>query len=185
MDDNKKTHIYDGIVEQNNPMPLWWVALFLLCIGFAFIYWLHYEVANGGSLAQEYKDAMVAYKEKVEKNAPQVAEETEESLMAFMKGEQAVLEGQALFKDKCSMCHGENLEGKIGPNLTDNFWSLGDGSRKAVVHTILKGSAAKGMPAWEAVLKPNEVKSVAAYIFSKHGSNPANAKPPEGTERKE
>ncbi|MBC7743267.1 MAG: cytochrome c [Bdellovibrionaceae bacterium] len=104
--------------------------------------------------------------------------------MAFMKGENAVHEGRALFASKCAMCHGENLEGKIGPNLTDAFWTTGDGSRLAVVKIITKGSSAKGMPAWEGQLKSQEIKFVAAYIFSKLGTNPANAKAPEGTEFK-
>lgn len=184
MEDNKTEHIYDGIVEQNNPMPGWWIWLFILCVIFSFIYWIHYQIAGGPTLKQEYSIAMENLKIQIEKNAPQLSQETEESLSAFMKGEQALLTGGVLFKEKCAMCHGENLEGKIGPNLTDNYWSAGDGSRVAVVQTISKGSAAKGMPAWEAMLKPNEIKSVAAFVYSKIGSNPANPKKPDGIEIK-
>jgi cytochrome c oxidase cbb3-type subunit 3 len=68
--------------------------------------------------------------------------------------------------------------------LTDNFWTTGDGSRMAVLHTITKGSAVKGMPAWEGMLKPKEIKDVASFVYSKIGSNPANPKAPEGTEAK-
>lgn len=184
MDDLQKPHIYDGIVEQNNPMPRWWVILFCLCIGFAFLYWLHYEIGGGPTLGMEYKAALETYKAEVAKNAPVVADDSEESLMAFMKGEDAVHQGAALFKDKCAMCHGDNLEGKIGPNLTDNFWTTGDGSRKAVLNTIQKGSPVKGMPAWETLMKPEEIKAVAAFVYSKIGSNPANPKAAEGTEVK-
>jgi cytochrome c oxidase cbb3-type subunit 3 len=54
----------------------------------------------------------------------------------------------------------------------------------AVLHTIAKGSAAKGMPPWEGVLKPKEIKDVFAYVYSKIGSQPANPKAPEGNEVK-
>lgn len=184
MDHFEKPHVYDGIVEQNNPMPRWWTILFCLCVGFSFLYWIHYEFGGGPSLATEYKVALENYNAEVAKNAPPSGNETEESLMAVMSSEAFIHSGGTIFKEKCAMCHGENLEGKIGPNLTDNFWTTGDGSRVAVIHTIQKGSPAKGMPGWETILKSDEIKAVAAYVYSKIGSNPAQAKAPEGTEVK-
>lgn len=184
MNDNQQPHVYDGIVEQNNPMPRWWVILFAACVGFAFIYWLHYEIAGGPTLQAEYNAALETYRAELGKNNPGAGSDSEESLMAFMKGEDAIHAGRTLYKDKCAMCHGENLEGKIGPNLTDQFWTTGNGSRIAVLQTIQKGSPAKGMPAWESMLKTGEIKSVAAFVYSKIGSNPANPKAPEGTEFK-
>jgi cytochrome c oxidase cbb3-type subunit III len=176
-------HVYDGIVEQNNPMPDWWIWLFFLCIIFAFVYWLHYFTGNGPTLLEEYNVAMKKYEEVVAKGSSNQVE-TEESLMAYMKGETALTNGASIFTSKCAMCHGDKLEGKIGPNLTDTFWVTGDGSRQAVYHTIAKGSAAKGMPPWEGMLKPNELKDVTAFVYSKIGSNPPNAKAPEGIEAK-
>lgn len=181
---DKILHVYDGIAEQNNPMPDWWVGLFILCIIFAAIYWLHYQVGGGPTLKQEYAQAMNDYKIEVEKNAGRITVDTEENLMAYMKSENAIHEGGELFATKCAMCHGADLEGKIGPNLTDKFWLIGDGSRLSIVQSIKKGSAAKGMPPWETMLKPNEIKDVATYVYSKIGSKPANPKAPEGTEAK-
>ena len=185
MDENntEAKHFYDGIEEQNNPMPDWWVWLFIFCIIFAFIYWLHYFSGSGLSLKQEYIAAMAEYRQNIEKNAGSVVE-TEESLAALIKNEALLHEGGEIFAAKCAICHGDHLEGKIGPNLPDRFWSAGDGSRMAVMHTIAKGSAVKGMPAWETQLKPNEIKSVTAYVYSKIGSNPANPKAAEGVEVK-
>ncbi len=176
-------HVYDGIVEQNNPMPDWWIWLFFLCIIFAFVYWLHYFTGNGPTLLEEYNVDIKKYEEVVAKGSSNQVE-TEESLMAYMKGETALTNGASIFTSKCAMCHGDKLEGKIGPNLTDTFWVAGDGSRVAVYHTIAKGSAAKGMPPWEGMLKPNELKDVTAFVYSKIGSNPPNAKAPEGIEAK-
>lgn len=182
--EKETVHVYDGIVEQNNPMPAWWIWLFLLTIIFGFIYWLHYTIAGGPTLKQEYDVAFKQFQEQTEKSAASAGVETEESLTGYMKNETAVANGAAVFSAKCAMCHGDHLEGKIGPNLTDQFWINGDGTRTAVLHVIVKGSPAKGMPAWEGMLKPKELKDVAAYVYSKIGSNPSNAKAPEGVEAK-
>ena len=35
-DDNSTGHVFDGdLVEMNNPMPMWWVVLFVLTVIFA------------------------------------------------------------------------------------------------------------------------------------------------------
>lgn len=180
----EKNHVYDGIVEQNNPMPSWWVALFILSCIFAFIYFIHYESGSGPTLQQEYLVDFKNFKEQLEKKSPPASTDTEETLKAYMNDESALHEGVLIYKSKCAMCHGEHLEGKIGPNLTDSFWMTGNGSRMAIVHTVTIGSPIKGMPPWQNILKPAEIKNVAAYIFSKLGSNPANPKAPEGVEVK-
>lgn len=176
----QKVHVYDGIVEQNNPMPGWWIWIFIFTIIFGFLYWLHYEMGGGSKLIDEYNMAMQKYKNKVEKNLVNSPSETEESLIAYMKNENALVEGAKIYAEKCSMCHGVNLEGKIGPNLTDNYWVHGRGSRLDIVHTIAKGSPAKGMPPWEGLLKPAEIKTVAAFVYSKIDTQPTNAKAPDG-----
>lgn len=176
--------VFDGIVEENNPMPGWWIWLFILSIIFGALYWLHYQVGGGTTLKEEYQIALETYKKEVEKYAANAPADSEDTLIAYMKNEKYISEGKAIFAEKCAMCHGVNLEGKIGPNLTDNFWVFGTGKRLDIVGTIKKGSAAKGMPAWETLLKPNEIKNVAAFVFSKIGSNPANPKAPDGTEVK-
>jgi cytochrome c oxidase cbb3-type subunit 3 len=37
------------------------------------------------------------------------------------------------------------------------------------------------MPAWDALLKPEEIQQVAIYVASMKGSNPPNPKAPQGT----
>ncbi|MEK6627313.1 MAG: cbb3-type cytochrome c oxidase N-terminal domain-containing protein [Bdellovibrionota bacterium] len=185
MENNKQSfHVYDGIEEQNNPMPDWWIWLFILTVIFSLIYWLHYTSGSGVTLKEEYDVAIKAYQEKNSQNLNNSSSETEESLMAFMKSENSILEGKNIYSAKCAMCHGVQLEGKIGPNLTDTFWITGKGTRVDVVKVIQKGAPAKGMPPWEALLKPEEIKYVASYVFSKKGSNPSNAKISEGVEVK-
>jgi cytochrome c oxidase cbb3-type subunit III len=177
-------HLYDGIVEENNPMPDWWIWLFILCVIFSGIYFLHYASGSGLTLTQEYNQALKNYQADVDRISMTAQVETEDSLAAYMKNELALANGSALYSAKCAMCHGEKLEGKIGPNLTDQFWTTGDGSRLAIYTTITKGSAAKGMPPWEGLLKPKEIKDVASLVYSRIGSNPPNPKAPEGAEIK-
>ena len=176
-------HVYDGIEEENNPMPDWWIAIFILTIIFGFIYWLHFEFGGGASLKDEYKSAMAQLEKQVEANSKNVTE-TEETLTEFMKNESALAAGAAIFSEKCAMCHGANLEGKIGPNLTDHFWLHGKGSRLDILTTVTQGVPDKGMPPWGGLLKPGEIKSVAAFVFSKRDSNPPNPKAPQGDEVK-
>jgi cytochrome c oxidase cbb3-type subunit 3 len=85
-----------------------------------------------------------------------------------------------LFAGKCAACHGEHLQGIIGPNLTDEYWIHGRGTRKDIVGIIRSGVLEKGMPSWESLLKPDEIISLAAYIISKQDSHPANPKAPQG-----
>jgi len=89
--------------------------------------------------------------------------------------------GKALFSGKaCFACHGMNGEGNaIGPNLTDDFSKHGC-SVEDVINVITKGAAGTTMVAYEAQLKPEEIKQLAAFIMSLKGSNPANAKAAEG-----
>jgi len=93
--------------------------------------------------------------------------------------------GKALFSSKaCFACHGMNGEGNaIGPNLSDNFTKNGC-SEDEIVAVISKGVAGSTMVAYEAQLKPEEIKQLAAYIVSLKGSAPANAKAAEGNECK-
>ena len=37
------------------------------------------------------------------------------------------------------------------------------------------------MPAWDRLLKPEQVNAVTAYVISLKGTNPKDAKAPEGT----
>ena len=177
-------HVYDGIVEENNSMPTWWVWSFIFCIIFAFLYWLHYTVGGGDTLLKEFEIDVAIYEENLAKSQSTAQVETEESLEKYMKNEAFIMSGAKAYAEKCAMCHGVELEGKIGPNLTDKFWLHGKGSRLDIIQTVSKGVPAKGMPPWEGMLKPNEIKNVTAFIYAKLGSNPANAKAPEGVEVK-
>ncbi|QXP61527.1 c-type cytochrome [Olleya sp. HaHaR_3_96] len=88
--------------------------------------------------------------------------------------------GKIIYNNNCNVCHGQHGQGGIGPNLTDNY-SLHGGSKKDIAQTIIfGGTPGKGMIAWRYQLSPEEVGQVTAYIYALKGTNPDNAKAPEG-----
>ncbi len=159
---------YDGIVEHNNPMPAWWTWIFIATVCFAFIYFLHYEITGDGlTLNEELSLSMKKIEQIKAESASKFVELTGEALEKKLKDPNVIQLGAATFQAKCSMCHGEKLEGKIGPNLTDSIWINGTGLPNEILATIRTGVAAKGMPPWEGVLKPDELYGVLALITSK------------------
>ena len=90
-----------------------------------------------------------------------------------------VKEGEQVFATKCAVCHGEKGEGKVGPNLTDEYWMHG-GSIQEVFKSIKYGWPAKGMVAWQNSMNGGQMQQLASYIMTLQGSNPAGAKEPQG-----
>lgn len=179
-DSGEKFHIYDGIIEHDNPLPTWWLWSFLLAIIFAFIYWIHYEFGGGPTLVMELEQAQ-AELARTQASAVQSAPlETEESLAAAFAKDGVLEMGAAQYTSKCASCHGPELGGLIGPNLTDTHWLHGKGTRLDILKVVREGAPEKGMPPWGPVMKKDELYAVTAFILSKKGTNPAGAKPPQG-----
>jgi len=93
--------------------------------------------------------------------------------------ETSLLSGKEIWIKNCVACHGMNGQGGIGPNLTDNYWING-GRFRDIMKTIVVGVPAKGMISWQATLPPDQIHSVASFVFSLVGTNPANPKAPQG-----
>lgn len=179
MSNNKlEGHEYDGIRELDNPLPSWWLWTFFITIIFGAIYFIHYEFGGGPTLTQELEVAMTEL-DKAKVSAPKIME-TEESLAAAMAGEDILKLGSAQYAAKCSACHGAELQGLIGPNLTDKNWIHGKGTRTDIVNLVRIGVADKGMPPWGPVMKKEEIYAVSAFILSKKGTSPSGAKAPQG-----
>lgn len=176
-----ETHqVFDGIVEQNNPLPGWWVGTFYLTVLFAFLYFAYYQLGPGPSLLDEYQSELAAIEKKnnPQGSAPAVVID-EESLKKRLSERGLAQTGKTSFDAKCSSCHGINGEGGIGPNLTDDYWI--HGSKLLSIYKIIKdGVADKGMPPWGALLKEEEILQLVAYVKNLHGTKPANPKAPQG-----
>ncbi|MBY0425585.1 MAG: c-type cytochrome [Cytophagales bacterium] len=173
-------HDFDGIYELNNPTPPWFMGLFYITIVFGFIYIGVYHVMGDGNIMEtEYKEEVLAaektHEEYMKKFANSINEDNVKAL-ADAKGLEA---GALIYKQNCVACHGEKGEGKVGPNLTDEYWLHG-GSIKNIFHTVTEGVPSKGMISWKKQLNPLQVQQVSSYIMTLIGTKPANAKEPQG-----
>jgi cytochrome c oxidase cbb3-type subunit 3 len=173
-------HAYDGIQELDNPIPAWFMYLFYGTIVFSICYLLNYQVFHiGQNQYEEYKTEMVeadiAHKLYLSKAANQVDENT----VKLTHDPAVITSGQAIFKTNCVPCHGDHAQGVVGPNLTDDYWLHG-GKINDLFKTVKYGVLTKGMPTWEKVLSPKQISDVVNYVKSLHGTNPPNAKAPQG-----
>lgn len=84
----------------------------------------------------------------------------------------AIKEGNTRFVDlNCAACHGYDLKGGMGPDLTDTYWRYG-GSPADIYKSIFEGRP-QGMPAWGRALPPADIWKIVSYIESKGGAFPA------------
>lgn len=170
---------YDGIRELDNRVPPWFSWLFYVTIIFSVFYILNYHIFNEGKLQEaEYADEMKLAEQQREELVRRGAFVTEETV-AFLNDAQTINNGKAIFKSNCVACHGNEAGGLVGPNLTDNYWIHGAGI-KNVFKTIKYGVPVKGMISWQTQLNPKQIQDVASFILSIQGTNPPNAKAPEG-----
>lgn len=72
----------------------------------------------------------------------------------------------------CYTCHGPDAKGtQLAPNLTDREWLNGDGSLPFIQKTVTNGVPAPkkypgAMPAFGQTLTPEQIRAVAAYVYS-------------------
>jgi cytochrome c oxidase cbb3-type subunit 3 len=179
---DKVLHELDGIKEYDNPMPGWLMAIWWGSLVFSAAYLVFYALSFGeGSMEAEYRADTQTSVAAVQGyfDAHPLVPPSPAVLLAGAK-DPAVLEvGRARFARTCAACHGPDAQGLIGPNLTDDRWIHG-GSVEQIFQTVTKGWPAKGMPPWGRALRPEEISALVSYVRSLHGSNPPNARPPEG-----
>lgn len=182
--DKKLDHNYDGIEEYDNQLPRWWLGTFYITLIFGVVYWFYYHTTHAGPdmyerLAANKKEHAALLAE-IEAKQPKM---DAARIYSFIKDEAAMAEAKDTFAKNCAVCHGENAQGVVGPNLTDSFWIHG-GEPEQILKTVNKGVVEKGMLAWKGVLPKELIGKTVAYIISLEGSNPADAKAPQGTEYK-
>ena len=172
--DNTTGHVWDeDLRELNNPLPRWWMYLFVLTIVFSAVYLAFYP--GLGTHPGTLKWTSVGQYE-AEQDKARSAMAPVYAAFASMTPEQLAAEptamgiGQRLFLNNCAQCHGSDGRGSKGfPNLADSDW-LGDGS-----HDYVKGVIANGrignMPAMAAAVgSAEDVRNVAHYVLSLSGS---------------
>jgi cytochrome c oxidase cbb3-type subunit 3 len=172
-------HDYDGIKELDNALPPWWKWGFYITLVIGVFYLLRFHVwKTGPTPEQEYNSEMVAAAKQMEayrKKSNDLVDET----TVTMADATGIAAGKQLFQQNCIACHGSAGEGGVGPNLTDNYWLHG-GRINDVFKTIKYGYPDKGMQSWEKMFSPSQIRNLASFVKTLHGTNPPNPKAPQG-----
>ena len=172
--DNTTGHVWDeDLREMNNPLPRWWMWLFVITVVFAAVYLALYPGlgTNPGALKwsstgqweneqQKAYAAMGAVYAKFNGMPPE----------AMAKDSQAMGIGERLFVNNCAQCHGADARGSKGfPNLTDGDWLGGTGA-EYIKKTVTGGRVGMMPPMAAAVGSADDVKNVSHYVLSLSGS---------------
>lgn len=168
--DNTTGHVWDGdLREMNNPLPRWWVWLFIITIVFAGVYFAIYP--GLGSFGGNAKWTSVGqYEAEVAKGnaevAPLYAKFAAMTTEDMSRDPKAMAIGERLFMNNCSQCHGSDARGSKGfPNLTDADWLHG-GMPDKIKETLVAGRIGNMPPMGAAVGTADDVKNVANYVLS-------------------
>ena len=172
--DNTTGHVWDGdLREMNNPLPRWWVGLFVITIVFAGVYLAFYPGLgnSAGKLGWTSKGQLQAEIAKGEADiAPIYARFDSMTPEDMAKDPQAHAIGERLFMNNCSQCHAPDAHGsKAFPNLTDPDWLHG-GTPDKIIETLNQGRIGQMPPMAAAVGTADDVKNVANYVLSLSGS---------------
>ena len=173
-DDLTTGHIWDETLqEMNNPLPRWWLWLFILTMVFAVFYYIAYPGLGsfGGQLGwtsqNEYDQEIAQANKALEPIYAAFDAQAPEKLAGDPK---AMAVGERLFMNNCSQCHGSDARGSKGfPNLTDKDWLHG-GSPDKINETITKGRVGQMPSMAAAVGTPEDVRNVSQYVLSMSGS---------------
>jgi cytochrome c oxidase cbb3-type subunit 3 len=173
-------HDYDGIRELDNGMPPWLKYMFAGTIIFGVSYLINYHVFRGSMLqTAEYQKELSDASLQMEEFRKKSANSVDETNVKLLTDASELTEGKNIFKTNCSACHGQNGEGTVGPNLTDDYWIHG-GDIQSIFKTIKYGVVEKGMKSWQTDISPSQMAQVSSYIKSLNGTNPANPKEKQG-----
>ena len=172
--DNTTGHVWDeDLREMNNPLPRWWVGLFIITCVFAVAYLYLYP--GLGSYAGSLNWSQTGqFDREVERGneqvAPIYAAFAGKSPEDLAKDAQAMAIGDRLFMNNCAQCHGSDARGSKGfPNLTDHQWNWG-GQPEQIRETIAKGRTGVMTPMGAAVGSPEDVRNLANHVLSLSGA---------------
>jgi cytochrome c oxidase cbb3-type subunit 3 len=172
-------HVYDGIVEHDNKLPLWWQMTLYGAVAFAMIYWFGRRLNVIPSPDQAYA-LEVAAQRAADADAARKRGTIDDATLATLGRDPAtVARGKAIFTTTCAPCHRADAGGIIGPNLTDAYWIHGSKPTN-IFHCVDDGVPSKGMPTWGPQLGEERVETVVAYVLSVQGTNVPGGKAPQG-----
>ncbi len=165
-------HVWDGDLEElNNPLPRWWLGLFIITVIFGAAYLAFFPgLGNFSGTSQwssvgAYEEQMRRQRESFEARLGSLKDHSVSELAINMD---AMATAKNLFSANCAGCHGSDARGAKGfPNLTDKDWLWG-GDEARLLETIAQGRHGM-MPALGSVLGQTGVNEVASYVVSLSG----------------
>jgi len=172
--------------ELDNRMPRWWVYLFYATIVFAAGYMIGYHVLPEGS---RWASQEVEYEKEIAAAALIMPADPHASIdlasLVPMTEQADLAAGEEIYIKICVTCHGKFAEGLVGPNMTDPYWIHGATTTNTITvkdlyNVMITGVIEKGMISYKDQLSPEQMQQVIGFIFSLQGTNPPNAKKPEG-----
>lgn len=187
-------HSWDGIEEYDNPMPRWWVWIFIITIIWSVGYWVAYPAWPGiksstagllgyssrANVAQEINEFEARneqfFVQLVDTDLEVISDNDE--LHRF-----AINAGASVFRAQCSQCHGSGGAGVQAagyPNLLNDDWLWG-GTMDDILTTVTWGIRNEDfadarwseMPAFgrDGLLDDAEIDQVVHHVLSLSGSD--------------
>jgi cytochrome c oxidase cbb3-type subunit 3 len=166
-------HVWDeDLRELNNPLPRWWLWLFVLTTVFGLVYMAVYPglgnfAGTSGWTSERQLAEQSVMADKLLAHA--FAHYEHHSVEWLASNPDALRIGRNLFVNNCAACHGSDGRGAPGfPNLSDRDWLWG-GTPEAIVQSIGQGRVST-MPAWRDALGGDSgVEDVLRYVMSLSG----------------
>ena len=180
-------HEWDGLKELNNPLPRWWVWVWIATILWSLWYFVVYPAwpipggaTEGTSGYTQYKELAQSQQEIVARQSAYLERFEGASFDTIMNDPElyafAMAGGRAAFKENCATCHGTGAEGGIGyPNLNDDDWLWG-GKIEDIHQTLQYGIRVQGsydtrlsaMPAFgrDKLLSTKKINDVVDYVVA-------------------
>lgn len=160
-------HVWDeDLREYNNPLPRWWLNLFVITTVFGVFYLALYPGLGNfagrlGWTAQKQMqhklDGLKAQRDR------QLAAFRDRDLLALAADPAARAIGRGVFLNNCAGCHGADAKGALGfPNLSDSDWLYG-GTPEAIVASVTNGRNGQ-MPAFNGAIDPQTLDALVRYV---------------------
>jgi cytochrome c oxidase cbb3-type subunit III len=174
--DNTTGHVWDeNLRELNNPLPRWWMWLFIITVVFSLVYLAVFPGLGSfpgllkWSTDSEHRQDVSRLQQQV---APIYAGFAAQPVEALVKNPAALAIGERLFMNNCSQCHGSDGRGsKSYPNLTNaNVSWLGERGSAHIVQTVTNGRTGVMPPLGAAIGGEAEISELANYVLSLSGS---------------
>jgi cytochrome c oxidase cbb3-type subunit 3 len=173
------SHVYDGIVEHDNKLPLWWQLTLYGAVVFALFYWFGRRFDAIETPAQAYEREVAVLRAAEAERARARGTVDDDMLFTLARDPSTIAKGKNTFVTTCAPCHRADGGGNIGPNLTDAYWIHGN-KPTDIFKNVTEGVPAKGMPTWGPQLGEERIESVVAFVLSIEDTNVPGGKAPQG-----